>query len=223
LDFVTFSWPSESEPGRIAAERNAAEAAQLERLKAAERARIALQPVIGRSVYAVAYSYLYKIGTPVDLMARGAMFDSNGGDVLISDFPRLVPLQIVSAEMTSEGDGGVIFRLNMPNGHAAISFMTSACLGGEVMSDGNKLFKAIGSCGVFFIAMPQLTPREIAAVKKETIFRGMSRRALECAIGFPESENDWGSGGIQLVYFRGSEFVYLRQGVVVDWQMFGIR
>jgi hypothetical protein len=196
FDYVTFSWQSESE--RVAAEATAAEAAHREQLKAAERARGVLQQVIGQKVYAVAYSNLYKVGTPADIMARGTTFDFKGEEVRITEFPRLVPLQIVLAEMTSEAGGGVILKISMPNGQEAISFMDTEGLGGgQVMSNGTKLLKAIGSYGVFLTAIPKLTPREIAAVRKESIFRGMSRRALE--------------------------FVYLRQGVVVDWQTFDIR
>jgi len=219
FDSVTFSWQTESE--RIAAWNPVAEAI-LEQLKAShERARSVVQQVIGRSVYAVAYSHLYKLGTPVDIMAEGATLNSKAEEVRITDFPRLVPLQIVSADMTSEGGGGVIFRLHMPNSQEAIAFMEN--LGGEVMSDGAKFFKAIGSYGNFFTGIPKFTPREMAAIRKESIFRGMSRRALECAIGYPESENDWGTAGIQLVYFGSSEYVYLRQGAVVDWQLFDIK
>jgi hypothetical protein len=46
----------------------------------------------------------------------------------------------------------------------------------------------------------------------------MSKDALFCSMGFPESTNDWGRGGKQLVY-SSTQMVYLdSQNKVVDWQ-----
>ena len=46
----------------------------------------------------------------------------------------------------------------------------------------------------------------------------MKEEAVEYAMGIPDSENDWGSGGKQLIYGK-SFLVYVnRQGTVVDWQ-----
>jgi len=69
-------------------------------------------------------------------------------------------------------------------------------------------------------SMPtNLTPREIEAVRKGTIFKGMSKSAVHYTIGFPEKENDWGRSGKQLIYFRNTLFVYLDATEhVVDWQ-----
>jgi hypothetical protein len=51
------------------------------------------------------------------------------------------------------------------------------------------------------------------------LFRGMSKDALDYAIGFKESENDWGRGGKQRIYFGGKLNVYLdNSGKVEDWQ-----
>jgi hypothetical protein len=51
------------------------------------------------------------------------------------------------------------------------------------------------------------------------VFRGMSKDALDYAIGFCEKENDWGRGGKQRIYFGGKLIVYLdNSGKVEDWQ-----
>ena len=64
---------------------------------------------------------------------------------------------------------------------------------------------------------PNLTPREIEAIKSKKIFRGMSRRAVFYSWGVT-AENDYGRGGKQLVY-DDNQFVYLDlNGKVSDWQ-----
>ena len=46
----------------------------------------------------------------------------------------------------------------------------------------------------------------------------MSSGALECALGFPKQENDWGKGGKQLI-FTDKLYVYVdEKKKVVDWQ-----
>jgi hypothetical protein len=64
----------------------------------------------------------------------------------------------------------------------------------------------------------KLTPQEITAIKKRSIFHGMSKNALYYSMGLPKSENDWGRGGKQFVY-TDTLMVYLdNQDKVVDWQ-----
>ena len=49
----------------------------------------------------------------------------------------------------------------------------------------------------------------------------MRKRAVLLSWGQPSKENDWGTGGTQLVY-ADTQFVYLdRNNAVVDWQTLG--
>jgi hypothetical protein len=49
----------------------------------------------------------------------------------------------------------------------------------------------------------------------------MDRGALECALGFPKKENDWGKNGLQLIY-SDTFIVYLNHdGKLEDWQSLG--
>ena len=49
----------------------------------------------------------------------------------------------------------------------------------------------------------------------------MSSDTLDYTLGFKDSENDWGRGGKQQIYYGGKLVVYLdNSGHVVDWQSF---
>ena len=49
----------------------------------------------------------------------------------------------------------------------------------------------------------------------------MSQIALDYGMGFPDKENDWGSGGKQYIY-SDTFFVYVgNNGKVEDWQSLG--
>jgi hypothetical protein len=73
--------------------------------------------------------------------------------------------------------------------------------------------------GLLLASVPtDLTISETSAIQKGSIYRGMSRGAPECALGFPKKENDWGQGGKQLI-FTDTLYVYVnREDRVVDWQ-----
>jgi hypothetical protein len=63
-----------------------------------------------------------------------------------------------------------------------------------------------------------LTKKDLDAIRSGTIYRGMKEEAVEYTMGFPDKENDWGTGGKQLIYGK-SFLVYVnRQETVVDWQ-----
>ncbi|MBS3920342.1 MAG: hypothetical protein KG012_15835 [Deltaproteobacteria bacterium] len=66
--------------------------------------------------------------------------------------------------------------------------------------------------------LKEFTEKEIQAIKEGTILKGMSKTALWVSIGPASKENDWGSGGKQLIY--GDRFyVYIKDGKVIDWQV----
>ncbi len=66
-----------------------------------------------------------------------------------------------------------------------------------------------------------LTAKEISAIKSRSFFRGMSSDVLDYTLGFKNSENDWGRGGKQQIYYGSKLVVYLdNSGHVVDRQSF---
>jgi hypothetical protein len=74
--------------------------------------------------------------------------------------------------------------------------------------------------GSFLTNIPNdLTPQELAAIKKGTIFKGMSKRAAQLELGLPREENDWGQGGEQLIYSNNVMIYIDNQEKVVDWQI----
>ena len=82
-------------------------------------------------------------------------------------------------------------------------------------NDNSFLGRSIGT--LLLNIPPNLTEREISAIRDRKIFRGMSRQAVIYSWG-SASENDYGKGGKQLVY-GDNQFVYLdNTGKVTDWQ-----
>ena len=66
-----------------------------------------------------------------------------------------------------------------------------------------------------------LTQKEIDAIKTGTIYKGMTKDALTYMLGFKDKENDWGSGGKQLIYYDGRLLIYLdKDNKIQDWQSF---
>ncbi len=72
--------------------------------------------------------------------------------------------------------------------------------------------------GCAFTVMPSfLSDREIEAIRKGSVFVGMSETALYMGMGFPQKTNESLTGLTQLIYY--SSYVYLdRDKKVVDVQ-----
>ena len=62
-----------------------------------------------------------------------------------------------------------------------------------------------------------LTTHEIEAIRKGSVFIGMSRKALYMSMGFPKKNNDSLRGTDQLVY-SGGTYVYVLDDKVVEVQ-----
>lgn len=167
-----------------------------------------LPQMIGRTVYAVGYSHLYKPDSSLE--------DMTGDDEILArlsilDMPLLQPIEVVNAKYIADG---IVLKLKLPDGNMALSYTGGDSLR-EQTTDENLFTRMFGS---LLTEMPKLTAEEIHAIKNGTIFKGMSKDALYDALGFPKSENDWGSGGTQLI-FTDTFYVYLDDhDKVVDWQ-----
>ena len=173
-----------------------------------------LPTVIGRRLYAVGYSKLYKPTATAEQM--GGMEDIFAR-LGVSDIPLLEPLTITKAKYLRDVDA-VVLKLTLPNSSEAIAYTSSEFLKDE---ENEKDFLSRISGGLL-VAMPEkLTEREIKAIRERSIFRGMSVDALDYAVGFKDKENDWGRGGKQRFYFDGKLVVYVdAAGRVQDWQDF---
>lgn len=173
-----------------------------------------LPTVIGKYLYAVGFSQLYN---PTATIKELTEIDDSAAKMSSADIPLLIPLTIVKAKYLPE-TGGVLFKLKLPSGAEAIAYTPSTNLR---LEDKKRDFLANISGSLLSAIPPTLTPREVKAIKEATLFRGMSKDAVDYAIGFKDSENDWGRGGKQRIYFGGKLVVYLdNSGKVEDWQQF---
>lgn len=175
--------------------------------------RKAAAAMVGKPVYAAANSHFYH----PDLSVVDAMEVVRSGyathDVeRVPDVPLLQPLTVLGATYLKPADA-MVLTLRTPSGSNVVSVVT--CDGKE-----DSCYENYGS--YLFSQIPSgFTPDEISAIKNQTFFTGMSRKALYMAIGFPDHENDYGKGGYQLVYYDGKLMIYLdKDERIVDSQSF---
>ena len=123
----------------------------------------------------------------------------------IRDFPLLTPLPVVESHYSPERDFTTV-ELQLPNGTKALFVL--GCI-----EDPPVPKKACAST-----SMPNfLSQREIEAVRRGSVFIGMSEAALYMSMGFPRETNGQSVGDSQLVYL--SAYVYVDQnGKVVQIQ-----
>lgn len=171
-----------------------------------------LPSVIGRKLYAVGFSDLYK---PTATIEELTGLNASRARLSITDVPRLQPLTITKAKYVPDVNA-VLLKLSLPDGTSAIAYTPSTYLQSD-RHEGDFLSRVAGT---LLASIPSdLTAKEIEAIRGMKLFRGMSKDALDYAIGFKESENDWGRGGKQRIYFGGKLNVYLdNSGKVEDWQ-----
>jgi hypothetical protein len=135
-------------------------------------------------------------------------------DLVMAD---MTPLKIVDAKLADQGN--VLIKVQLPDG-------TFRLLRGVAYSLTPKdekwpgIAEEVTTFQVWSKIPKKFTKREIAAIKENSIFHGMSEEALYWVYGFPQKTNDYGLGGKQLVYFHGKSLIYVRNGVVSDWQHF---
>jgi hypothetical protein len=168
----------------------------------------ALPQLIGKTVYAVGYSQLYQPNSTFQEIT-GLEISTK-----LLDPPRLQPIQVLDAKYVRDG---VVLKLKLPDGSAALSYSGNLLAHPSTApASEDEMLKTI--CRYLVLEMPRLTEKEIDAVRRGAIFKGMSKDALYDALGFPKTENDWGSGGKQLV-FTSKFLVYLgSDDKIVDWQ-----
>jgi hypothetical protein len=161
--------------------------------------------LVGKTVYAVGYSKLYQPDTSLDVLKQ----------LWPTDVPLLEPLTVLAAKYI---DGtGVVFKLKLPNGKEALSFTNQIYYLDTGDSEKRPLMERV--TGTLLLQIPKgLTQKEVGAIKHGTIFKGMSKDAVDYLLGFPDKENDWGRGGKQRIYLD-RVFVYFdNDEKVEDWQ-----
>jgi hypothetical protein len=166
-----------------------------------------LPDIVGKSLYACGFTDLYSTdATLAEVLGTSRVLKQ------LSDVPLLVPLKVIVAKF-DESATAVILKLKLPDGREAL-----AVASGDQLTNKDETFIERISASLLSEVPKKLTPQEITAIKKRSIFHGMSKNALYYSMGLPKSENDWGRGGKQFVY-TDTLMVYLdNQDKVVDWQ-----
>lgn len=170
-----------------------------------------LPSIVGKKLYAVHDSLLFGPDiTPTELLDLGSRMTKQ-----VRDVPLLTPMTIIAAAYNQRYDF-IVYKLRLDTGREVIS--ASRYRDDDVSANGNDNSFLGRSVSTLLLNIPSnLTPREIAAISSGKIFRGMSRQAVYYSWG-STGENDYGSGGKQLIYGE-NQFVYLdRSGTVTDWQ-----
>lgn len=173
-----------------------------------------VKAALGKVVYATGATHLYD--------TKATMEDILSDKYRLLNIPLLVPIRIVDIKMVDDDFGGKlpVFKLEMPDQTEALGVnrVYSPRTVGRADSFNNMVEPE------FEVAIPKsLTPHEIDAIRKRTLFRGMSSIAAEYIYGAPEHDNDYGIGGEQLVYgcdrCKARIYIYINtNGIVTNWQ-----
>ena len=170
-----------------------------------------INSLIGKTIFPVAYSIIFPPNADLKDITDILQRDFNK----MRDVPNFTPLKLIKAKYL-ENENGILLKVEFLGDRNGIIFS-------EFPTDKSSqkwsfLTKATYSSGVLTQIPKDLTAKEVKAVRDGSIFRGMSIDALHYSLGFPQEENDWGSGGKQLIY-GDSVFVYIKSDKVVDWQL----
>lgn len=158
--------------------------------------------VIGRDLYACADSGLYARSSSdtrrIELGLRLGKFS----------YPRLRPLRITEAVVVS-GYGGfdtALFVLSLPNGKEAVA--KASLTEDDAELSGDALFQRMAlTSGLKY--KDSFSPADVQNIQIFRIEVEMNEEAVICALGRPDRENDYGTGGRQLVFDQGKTIVYI--------------
>jgi hypothetical protein len=132
----------------------------------------------------------------------------------LNNVPNLTPLKKVNARYL-EKENAILLKVEFLGSRIGVTLSDMKHLNYEWAEKMSFFEKATWP---FLTAIPKdLSDTEIEAIKKGSIFRGMSLTALHYSWGYPKKENDWGNTGKQLIY-TDTLIVYVRDKKVVDWQ-----
>lgn len=170
-----------------------------------------LSRLVGKTLYKAGYT---KLLDPT--LSLQDLLDRNKRE-LSRDYEtkNLTPLKVVDAKFLEEGNA-VVIKVELPNGVTRLLFGDLNYYDHEVAYKQTMLDR-MGISAEEKIPS-RFSPKEIASIKEENIFVGMSKDALYWSWGYPEKTNDWGRGGAQLIY-PGGQYVYVQGNVVRDWQV----
>jgi hypothetical protein len=152
----------------------------------------------GKSLYLTRLTRIFDMGlttSGMEPLKAGVGYS----EAEINDAPLLAPIPVVGVRYSAERDYTIVV-LQLSEGRQALYVL--GCIA--------EVFTAATSLKCAFTSMPTfLTDHEIEAIRKGSVFVGMSESALYMAMGFPKSTNDSAVGLKQLVYL--SAYIYVDQ------------
>jgi hypothetical protein len=171
-----------------------------------------LTSVLGQKLFAVHDSWLFDSDTTIaNILDTSERFSKEKYDI-----PYLQPLTILAAKYIEQYDF-IVWKLKLPDGR---EFLSASRYQDEGESDSSSEDTFLArSVETLLTSVPSnLSADEVQAISEHKIIHGMSREAVVYSWGTPSKENDFGGGGIQLI-FGEHRYVYLDTGNrVTDWQ-----
>jgi len=162
------------------------------------------QNLNGKSLYLTRLTRIYDMGLTTATI-QSVKAGIGYSEAQINDVPLLSPLPVLETRYSEKLDFSLII-LQLPNGQKAQ--YVPGCVMDELTA--KKYACAVTSMPTF------LSDREIEAIRKGSVFVGMSKPALYMAVGFPQKTNDSIVGSTQLIY--RTMYVYLRDEKVSEVQ-----
>lgn len=162
------------------------------------------QRLNGKSLYLTRLTRIYDMGLTTATI-QSVKAGIGYSEAQINDVPLLTPLPVLETRYSETFDFSLIM-LQLPNGKKAQ--YVPGCVVDELTV--KKYACAATTMPTF------LTDHEIEAIRKGSVFVGMSEPALYMTVGFPEKTNDSIVGSTQLIYH--TMYIYLRDKKVAEVQ-----
>lgn len=172
-----------------------------------------IDSLVGKVIYPVAWSTVFPPDADIKMITNRLMEHNNK----LNDIPNLTPLTIIKAKYL-ENEHAILLKVEFLGDRTGIIYCPDIMSRQQYQAEKRSFSEFVIEYGGFYTEVPKdLNEEEIKAIKKSLIFTGMSQDALNQSWGFPKKENDWGTGGKQLIY-GDNLFVYIKDKKVVDWQ-----
>jgi hypothetical protein len=181
-----------------------------------------INSIVGKVIYPVASADIYPSQTDLDTMVD----ISRRKTVVLYKYDLLTPLKIIRAKHI-ESEQAFLLELDFGNGETAVTLidkyysfdrkLNPKDYWDNLILKGGFFEKMLSASGFVSVIPKFLTKKEIAAIKKRSIFKGMSESALWLSWGYNYKRNDWGIGGDQYIY-GDTQYVYVKNGKIVNWQ-----
>lgn len=160
--------------------------------------------LIGKNVFACQTAELYEFrpNSPVGLPI---------GDK-VPFFPLLAPLEVVDVvpSVSSNLVQALLVIVKAPN-REEFAFKGYLPMTGPLLKGDGLLEELVGGeYGGLMLRIPKsYSADQVESIQYHVVSNGMTEDEVTCALGLPDSTNDYGQAGKQLVYLGGRELIYV--------------